>query len=162
MTDDSTRSIALADELIEATRAKHRAPGAIFYSDALHALNSVAGALHRKGVPTDTVVRILRDSAVSLEHDLLLEFGGHPDHQVTVEPGPKKGDAAREALAEQLRRMERWVQLRQDDHRLSQACETLRAELAALDQGGAIDRAEAMVRLAGMLSDYAHDAELPF
>ena len=103
-------------------------------------------------------MRILRDCAVSWEDELLVDR----DHQVTVEPGPKKGDAAREALAEQLRRMERLVQLRPDDHRLSQACETVRAELAALDQGGAIDRVEAMVRLAGMLCDYVDDDEVPF
>ena len=158
MTDDSERSDALADELIEATRDKYRAPGAIFYLDALEALRSIAGALNRKGVPSDTIVRILRDCAVSWEDELPV----NRDHQVTVEPGPKEGDAAREALAVQLRRMERLAALRPDDLRLSQACETVRAELAALDQGGAIDGAEAMARLAGMLCDYVHDDEVPF
>ena len=145
----------LADKLIDAARTEDREPGAIFSSDVKTALVSIALQLHRRGVPLLTTATMMRDCASSLEVD---EWWLPPsqDRQLTV-------DAAREALVEQLRRMESLVQRRQDDHRLSQACETVRAELAALDEGGAIDRAEAMVRVARVLCDTCEaDWEPPF
>jgi hypothetical protein len=152
MTYDRERCLALADELIEAARDRHRAPGTIFYSDAVEVFESIAAQLHRKKVPAATVATIMRGCAASF--GVLVQYPWDRDHQVTVEPGPTNGDGVREALLGQLRRMEQLVEQRPGHLRLSQACETVRAELVALDQGGAIDRAEAMVRLAGMICDY--------
>jgi hypothetical protein len=152
MVHDRERCLALADELIEAARDRHRAPGTIFYSDAVEVFESIAAQLHRKKVPAATVATIMRGCAASF--GVLVQYPWDRDHQVTVEPGPTNGDGVREALLGQLRRMEQLVEQRQGNLRLSQACETVRAELVALDQGGAIDRAEAMVRLAGMICDY--------
>jgi hypothetical protein len=146
----------LADELIDAARNEDREPGTIFSSDVKTALVSIALQLHRRGVPLLTTATMMRDCARSLEVDQWWLPPEGQDRQLTV-------NAAREALVEQLRRMESLVQRRQDDHRLPQACETVRAELAALDEGGGIDRAEAMVRLAGMLCDaYVAEDEVPF
>jgi hypothetical protein len=152
MVHDRERCLALADELIEAARDRHRAPGTIFYSDAVEVFDSIAAQLHRKKVPAATVATIMRGCAASF--GVLVQYPWDRDHQVTVEPGPTNGDGVREALLGQLRRMEQLVEQRPGHLRLSQACETVRAELVALDQGGAIDRAEAMVRLAGMICDY--------
>ena len=161
MAHDRERCLALADELIEAARDRHRAPGTIFYSDAVEVFDSIAAQLHRKKVPAATVATIMRGCAASF--GVLVQYPWDRDHQVTVEPGPTNGDGVREALVDQLRRMEQLAVGRRDGHRMSEACEAVRAEVAALDQGGAIDRAEAMVRLARMLCDTCEaEYEVPF
>jgi hypothetical protein len=158
MDHDRERCLALADDLIEAARDRHRAPGTIFYSDAVEVFDSIAAQLHRKKVPAATVATIMRGCAASF--GVLVQYPWDRDHQVTVEPGPTHGDGVREALVDQLRRMEQLAIGRRD---LYEVCETVRAEVAALDQGGAIDRAEAMLRLARMLCDICEaENEIPF
>jgi hypothetical protein len=93
---DDDRCFALANELIEAARDKHRAPGAIFYSDVMRAIRPIADALHQKRVPFATVATIMRDCATSFERELLVELEWYQNRKVTPEFGPPRGGKPRE------------------------------------------------------------------
>jgi hypothetical protein len=62
-------------------------------------------------------------------------------------------DDARKQLVRALGHMERLVWRRPPNHRLSEACEVVRAEIVAFDEGGPVDRAEAVTVLAQLIAD---------
>jgi hypothetical protein len=60
---------------------------------------------------------------------------------------------ARKQLVRALGHMEQLVWQQPTNHRLSEACEVVRAEIVAFDQGGPSDRAEAVTVLARLIAD---------